>query len=126
MNDKYEVKLVDDSVGEVMISRQGLYYSVECTVKLSKPMKCRLIAQGDSQSLDLGLCVPKGECMVITTKIPVKRFPRAPVSFVLLEPSTQSQHFIPICAEKPFPELYRLSKARLEIRNEVIGAIIQN
>ena len=104
----YDITLNDQALGQVTVTKEGLYYQFSCTVRLPEKGRYRLKACYETGNTDLGFCIPQ-----MCTKIPIKRFGKGDYSFILLEESTR----IAVDQNQPFPYLDRLPNARFYREN---------
>ncbi len=119
----YDVCLEDQPVGQVRVTKQGLYYCFECTAKLSGAMPYRLRVMTDTEVYDLGILIPVEKVFGISTKVPIKRFQNQSFSFALTENKPVKKGlFVPIRSEESFAYLQRLEQAYLEFRQGQPGA----
>ena len=125
MDQVYDVTWENAVIGQVQLTKQGLFYHLQCVAKPGKLDKYRLVACAGDQTVDFGLCVPNDGKLSLFTRIPVKRFPQGNVHFLLRcsEPM-KSGVFVPILPDEPFDCLDRLENARLAFREGVCGAML--
>lgn len=117
MEGVYEVWLKDMIAGEVLITREGLYYRFLCTVRLPKESRYHLVAYSEVKNVDLGLCIPQGEIFVLSTKIPIKRFDNCRYRYILT--AKAEKQVIPIFENQPFTHLNRLPDSYFSVENNV-------
>ena len=113
MKSLYPVLWNQEEVGEVGVTKQGLYYVFSCRMQLPPGSRCRLYACSQGDSRDLGLCIPEGNFFVLQTRIPAKYFPEEEYSFCLNQPATG--RFVPVRKDRPFPELDKLESGKFSI-----------
>lgn len=116
-----ELTLNGKPIGQVNISRQGLYYVFHCRCRLPEDQNVRLLAQCGEKEENLGVLVPMDGGFGLDTRRPVKRLGEGPITFVLAG-KTRPPRFAPIRPEEPFAYLQRLKDAYLEIQNGQPGA----
>ena len=79
----------------------------------------------ESNTYDLGICVPEGKVYTCVARVPCKRFLGNTFSFTLTDGGERLS--VPIADGKPFTHLDKLSAARLRFANGqpeiVIGPI---
>ena len=119
----YDVWMPDKIAGQVMVSREGLYYRFLCTVKIPKESHYHVMAQADSGIIDLGLCVPQGDLFVLSTKMPVKRFDKREYRYVLSEKTVKQ--VIPVFVDKPFVCLNKLTEGYFAKENHIPVIVIR-
>jgi hypothetical protein len=119
---EYEIKLGGQTIGQARVSRQGLYYCLDCHCKLSGETMFRLVVSCDNNTEDLGLLIPERDRFVLRTRLPVKRLGEGQLRFEVRPKLPQKQEtFIPLSPEEPFEYLQRLENAYLQIRDGQIG-----
>lgn len=116
-----ELTLNGKPIGQVNISRQGLYYVFHCRCRLPENQNVRLLARCGEKEEDLGVLVPMDGGFGLDTRRPVKRLGEGTVTFALAG-KPRPPRFAPICPEEPFAYLQRLKDAYLEIRDGQPGA----
>lgn len=122
----YPVRFGEQSVGSARVSRQGLYYHVECRCALTGDTMYRLEASVGEKRVDLGILVPMDSGFGLQTKFPVSRLGEGELQFCIRpkQEAAPGRHFVPIIPEEPFSYLERLKDAFLEIQNGKKGASI--
>lgn len=118
----YDVWLKDKIAGEVLISREGLYYRFLSTVWLPKSSRYHLLAYWEGGNIDLGLCVPQGESFVLNKKIPIKRFDNRRYRYILAAKTVKQ--VTPIFENQPFTHLNRLPDSYFSVENNIPVIII--
>ena len=123
---EYHVYLANESVGDVQITEEGLYCSIQCCCKLQEKTIHRLILSSENYKEDLGILVPEGENFILKKKLPRKRLANEKLQFSVLCPSNNEQRFIPLKEDVPFIYIGKLEKARLQIRDGQVGITFPN
>lgn len=127
MEGKYPVRDGNEVIGWVIVSRQGLYYCIQCRCGVIRKAVCKLQAIMEGQVQHVGVLIPIGEKLCLDTKIAVKKLNQKIIRFeVVCENDTQADSFIPVSSEKPFPDLTYLKEARFQRRGNEIGVVINN
>lgn len=131
--DRYPVLFSGKQVGNIQISREGLYCRIRCACDPGEKGIFRLLAQCGEQQLRLGVLLPEGKEQVLETKIPAKKlcgqapeFFLQPVRRELQQRETTAGKYIPIYPDEPFSYLSRLKNAYLETRKGQIGIVIKD
>lgn len=121
---QYPITYGDVPVGKADISNEGLYYCIACHVNIHSPGFYRISVCTETQTIDLGLCVPCGNGLSLRKKIPMKNISGKIIAFSLhnRSPKAQSQFHI-IDSNQPFLQLYRLKAGKFVIRNGLPGII---
>ena len=121
---QYPITYDDVPVGNADISKEGLYYSIACHIDGQKLGFYRIFVRTETQTIDLGLCVPSGNGLTLRKKIPMKNISGKIIAFSLhnRSPKAQSQFHI-IDSNQPFLQLYRLKAGKFVIRNGLPGII---
>lgn len=117
----YPVYRNQEKAGEITVTKQGLYYSLLCRVKLPAGSRYRLYAHTEGCTRDLGLCVPSGQEFILQTRIPIKYFGQGEYSFYLEQPGAEA--FIPVSCDRPFPAVDRLESGKFAMRGEKPGIV---
>lgn len=125
LEQKYDVILGSEAVGNATVMQQGLYYHIHCKCKLSGQVICCLIAESDGNRINLGTLVPEAGHFLLNKSIPVKRLGQAMLRFSV-EPKHQKMDpgFVPIRSDEPFVYLSALTGAYLCRHNGEIGIVI--
>lgn len=127
MEGTYQILLGKESVGEVRVTRQGLYYCFHCCCDLSGEVMCRLTVTCGGETHSLGVPVPEGDVFVLRARLPAKRLGEGqPVFRVVPKYKQLSGTFVPIFPEEPFRYLSRLHNAVLERRGEQLGILLED
>lgn len=121
----YEILLGGQSVGEVHVTKQGLYYHFDCRCDFTGEVMYRIAVKcGDDEQI-LGIPVPEGENFVLRTRVPIKKLPEGTFSFRAVPKHTDLMgKFVPLSPEEPFAYLQRLQEAFLQVRDGKVGIII--
>ena len=127
MEGTYQILQGAESVGEVRVTRQGLYYCFDCHCDLSGEVVCRLTMTCGGETHSLGVPAPEGDVFVLRARLPVKRLGDGEPMFRIVPKHQQlSGTFVPIAPEEPFRYLSRLKNAVLERRGEEIGILLKD
>ena len=125
MEGTYRVYFGGKEIGDVTVSREGLYYRFYCRCVLTGDIVCRLTVSCGEERVNLGILIPEGEGFQLNTRIPRKRFRQGkPVFEALPNQAAVSGQFIPIKPEEPFAYIARLKDAFLVRQNGQLGAMI--
>lgn len=108
---EYPIYLGDDAVGTAMVSKEGLYYRIQCTSHLTAGKPFRVTAEAE-HSIDLGLCVPDGHHFGLEVRVPMKKLGEGDIRFYIrTQQEKKSEDWFPISSEKPFPYIVKLKYA---------------
>ena len=114
----------DNVAGTVRISKEGLYYHIQCICDLPDNDICRLTANTDSGQMDLGVCVPMGNKFGLDTRVSVRKFGGGePRFWILRGKAAASERYIPIIPELQFDRIEVLKKARLTKQDGNLGIL---
>lgn len=104
----------NDICGAVSVTKEGLYYKIQCRCDLPTKGIYHMIIQSDENKIDLGICVPKDGRFGIDTRIPTRNINTDSVRFVLIEKESDSEKskFL-LESSMPFPYLEQLETAYL-------------
>lgn len=126
MEGTYDVLVSGRPVGQVHVTRQGLYYRFRCCCQLPEEGVCKLRIVCNGKEENLGVLVPTGCGFGLETKVPVKRLGEGKPSFrVVPNRARLSENFIPIYPEEPFSYIERLKDAYLVRKNGQLGLAIR-
>lgn len=125
MEREFAVMLGGEKIGKVMLDKEGLYYRLRCSCRLSGQVLCRLVAVSEAGELDLGTLVPDRGTFGMDTRVPVKKIGTGKLSF-RAEPkhAEVTGVFVPIRPEEPFGYLTKLTNAYLQCRSGQAGIVI--
>ena len=124
MEQEYFIRSGEETIGMVMVQRQGLYYRICCKSKLTGAVRYKLMVSCGNNTVDLGICVPLEEGFGVNTRIPVKRLGEGPLTFQL----TPKHHmllaqFVPVSNEEPFGYIRYLQNAHLAKQDGRMGIV---
>ena len=120
----YPVYLGENKFGTAKVSREGLYYRIRCICDRTDSTPLRIKAKAE-HSVDLGLCVPVGDCYGVEVRIPIKRLGSGALHF-FVEKKETSEEWISISQDEPFMHIARLKNAYLLTRNGKPGIGFKN
>lgn len=122
----YPVLLGEQKVGQVQVTRKGLYYHFSCHCRLESEKIYRLYVSCGSENLNLGVPIPCQGDFQLETQIPIKRLGDGEMSFQLRTPNEQQKNskFCPIYPEEPFAYITRLKNAHLVRQNGQKGILL--
>lgn len=123
MYETYSVDFQGKSVGEVTISREGLYCRFQCRVKTPSKGIYRLLFMNGQQCTDLGVCVPMQEHLVLDKKIAAKNIKEGEYGFKLISNETNVT-FIPLTEGEPFSRIKDIHLSRFSVQNGIAGIIL--
>lgn len=116
--DDYEVKIGNETVGHVTMEKQGLYYKIRCSCRLTGAIIYRLAAKIGKQIINIGICAPKGKYFCVERKLPTKLFgEETPVFSLIPKHEPMDKSFVPLRADEPFAYICELQNAYLENRD---------
>ena len=125
MEGNYPILMGGKEIGTVKVTRQGLYYSIDCRCALSGEVICRVTVTCGEKTHSLGIPVPEGGAFVLRTRLPVKQLGEGQLRF-----QAQPNHrpvaglFVPISPEEPFAYITRLKESYLVRRNGQVGILV--
>ena len=123
MYETYSVDFQGKSVGEVTISREGLYCRFQCRVKTPSKDIYRLLFMNGQLCTDLGVCVPMQEHLVLDKKIAAKNIKEGEYGFKLISNETNVT-FIPLTEGEPFSRIKDIHLSRFSVQNGIAGIIL--
>ena len=117
----FEILCNGDQIGYANVTREGLYFKIECKCKFTSNEIYRIYVSDSITEIMLGVCVPEGDTYVLKTRIPIKKLKG---SSFLFEARCISRKMVLRHSGTVFPYLDRLETARLEIVNGQKSIII--
>ncbi len=121
----YDVFLADKPVGAASVKKEGLYYVFSCQCQLSGQVLYTLAASCGEQTVNLGVCVPRGNGFGLKTRVPIKRLGEGQMKICAVPKHRELKgKFIPIRPEEPFAYIKYLQNAYLEVRDAQLGVVI--
>ena len=151
MADAYEIQYQGKTVGAVRAEKQGLYYCFHCRCTMPDDGMYRIHALTGDTREDLGICIPVEGKFGMDKKVPMKRLGEGALTFELVpkdwvpekdaaEPELPAEEetvtepviaeepeesFLPVSEEAPFEHLDKLENARMEVRDDQVGIVIE-
>lgn len=83
MEGLYDIFWEQEKIGKAEVCREGLYYRFRCCCDLRSGDICRISVTCGSQTENLGVPAPNGDCFYLQTRLPVSRFSKGEPSFRL-------------------------------------------
>jgi len=122
----YDVFSGGQRVGSVQLRKRGLYWQFDCHCKPVGKQVFRLEMKMGDQWKSLGIPVPEGECWCLSTRIPIRQMENSAEKFRLTPLGEAPKgRFLPVYEQQPFPELSRVRKGKLAIRDGVVGILLE-
>ena len=125
---EYTVFLSDRAVGDVCVTKEGLYYRFQCHCDLPDNKIFRIFAQGSKQRIDLGILAPDKAGYALIKKVPIKQFGEELLSFQVC-PQDQKKSIaynsVVIYQNRPFDYIRKLPGALLNIENGSYCVLLQ-
>ncbi len=123
----YFIHFQGRQIGELQIYTEGLYYRIFCRCNLPGKEVYRLIAIGEKDEFDLGICLPEQGELILRKCIPVKCLHFEILGFELREHNTAvSERFIAVHQNEAFPHIDQLCGAKWRCHGEIMGVILKN
>ena len=109
----YPIYWDEKTIGQVQISRKGLYYLFVCKCSFTESCVCRLMIRCGTKTERIGILVPEGDAFVLKKQIPIKNFhSEKPVFYILCDiPGDKKGLFVPVTPKEPFRYLSKLQNA---------------
>lgn len=122
---EYSIMLDSSRVGTALVTRQGLYYLLECRCKLPSPEPYRITVSWEDRNVDLGICMPDGNWSRSKTRITIKQAGEGtPVFRAHPRNAAGKEVFYPLNLTEPVIYLSRLRTARLERQGDALGIVL--
>lgn len=117
----YKILLNGEQVGCVQVEKEGLYYRFNCTCALKDDEIYRIYVKSGNSRIKLGVCVPDGNSLILSTKVPVKHLQGDDFHFSL---EADCEKVYSIFNGQPFMFLDQLQTAHLQIADGQLKIII--
>ena len=118
MTGEYPILAGNEAIGTATVTREGLYYRLECHCTLSGEVLYKVLITGDGLHEDLGICVPQGNGFGMRTKVPVKRLAGKCIRFLAVPRHGNFTHDVFVVTEgSPFDYISKLENAFLVKRD---------
>ena len=124
----YELKLLDEVVGNVSVKETGLYTVFECLCKLPIGKLLRVTADYSNKSVSLGICLWENNHYRCLRKLTTKKLGDGQPEFCVVEIGDDA----PICdfsivdAQKPFAKIQRLPHGRLVTKQGIAKILFRD
>lgn len=119
----YDVFMDKKIVGHVCVTKEGLYTKFVCQCKLPDKELYRLILSCCDKEIDLGICLPQGECYTVNKNVPNKRIGEGKMEFYIASKRIKC-NFIPIRIDAPFSYVSELENSRFAVKNGTYGILV--
>ena len=117
--DTYCIYLGNQKIGEAIVVKQGLFYSIHCLCDITGSVPLRITVKGDRE-VDLGLCVPMGDRFGLNTSIAISKVGGSQLYFEgRPKHKVKTKEVITVSPDEPFQYLSKLKEAYLVSRNEI-------
>ncbi len=123
MYETYSVDFQGNPAGEVTISKEGLYCRFQCRVKAPDNGIYRLQLWNGELCIDLGICVPAQEHLVLDKKVPLKNIKEGGYVFKLVY-NENNVKFIPITEGETFSHIKEIHHSQFTVQNGIAGIIL--
>lgn len=117
----YKILLNGEQVGCVQVEKEGLYYKFNCNCELRDDEIYRIYVKSGNSRIKLGVCVPDGNSLTLSTKIPIKYLQGDDFQFFL---ETNCEKAYSIFSGQPFMFLDQLQTAHLQIADGQLKIMI--
>lgn len=124
MEGTYSICCGAQKVGTAVVSAEGLYYSFRCRCQLDKKAICKLCVSCGDERILLGTPIPEGQCFVLRTRIPKKRFGAGEIAVCVAFEGDSNEIFVPVRETEPFPYLKEIKNAYAQVRGGIRGIAI--
>ena len=127
MRQTHHIYSGNEPIGVASIQRQGLYWHIRCSCKLTGTVIYKILAGNGIREESLGVLVPEGEEFMLETKIPVKRLGEEDLHFrAVPRHTTHRGRFIAVYPDEPFSYIDKLKSAYLERRSGLLGIVLRD
>ena len=114
----YDVFDMNNRVGHVDISRDGLYFNVCCHCQLEPNQIYKLFMIAVDRCIKLGTLIPRGSTFSLHKRVPIRQFSNVTPQFCIIP------RFVPLQDKMAFPYLHLLKNARLRKENGQWGIVL--
>ena len=126
MEGTYEVVHAGKTVGNVTVTRQGMFYCISCRCHLSGDVAYKLVGIFEQREIDLGLLVPERNAYGLYSRINMKIAGMEKPVFVLRLNRSQLVQKVDVSPKEPFGYLAKLENAYLVKNNGKIHIGFRN
>lgn len=104
------------TVGSAEVQTEGCFYKISCSCDALPNRGNRIYATDGKETIDLGICVPKGNRFVLTKRVPVKRliWENLRFSIASADPNVMA---VPVETGTAFSKLDKLACGKFSIRD---------
>lgn len=122
----YDTYFGDAKIGQVRLRKQGLYYCIDGDFERCTKSICRLIGSNGKEHMDLGVCVPCENRLILKRSIPIKNITFDIAKWALVEQSKMpEENFIPVKNDEPFGCIKDLKNAKWWSNGDAYGIILE-
>ena len=126
MHGNYPILLGQETIGQAVVTKEGLYYTFDCRCDFTGETMFRLHAVCGETETVLGLPVPEGEHFVLRRKVPAKYLGIGDLTIRAVgKHRLEEGEFIPLSSEEPFSYISRLKNAYLAKKEGAVGVVIK-
>lgn len=122
---QHKIFLRNKAVGSVSIEVDGLYTRFLCKCSFPDAEIYRIVADYGPVQIDLGVCIPQGECFVTRARVPSKRLGDQTPSFLAIPSIKTDFAFVAMDPQNAFPHLSGLATAKFSVQKGKRGLLIQ-
>lgn len=107
MDGTYQVHFMDRVVGSISLETKGLYCHYHCACKLAKDQIYRVVAFTNDKQINMGVCVPKGECWETKGRFPIRLISSPELHFEIVCDENKGE-VCPLDPQLPFEHIANL------------------
>lgn len=123
MEGNYPLQYGKSRVGEVTVTRQGLYYRFDCRCRLEAGKIVRIRVRCGTAEESLGIPMPKGNAFSLVARLPVRRFADGTPEF-WVDGGEPTENFYPVAEGTPFGAISLLRRGRFLRQNGQPGIVV--
>jgi hypothetical protein len=117
--DTYSIFFNDQRIGEATVTKQGLFYIIQCLCSITGSVPLCVTVKGERE-VDLGICVPMGTQFGLKTRIPISKVGMTKLCFHARPKHTgKIREHITVSPDEPFRYLSKLKEAYLVRQGEI-------
>lgn len=124
MKNIYDISYKGETVGEAVLTKEGLMYKIHCFCRLPQEDAYQVILTAAS-AINLGILAKEEGGLGLTKRLAIKQLANETPKFeAILRSKKTEQEFHKIEAGKPFDHLDQLKNAALEERDGSLGILV--
>ncbi len=125
MKSDYKIMMHNTQVGTASITKQGLYWVINCCCQLPDNKMHRVCMKTEDAEIDMGILVPNDHCFYLIHRVAMKKAGKGePQFFIKEEIHEVAASFQPILQDEPFVAIERLKDSHLVVVEDQPGIML--